>query len=97
MIRNLYGILDVKANTFRSIFPSNADGEAIRGLQSLVNGNHESDIAMYPEDFSLYRLGTWDDVTGYIAPAGDRPELLIQASALKRSASPEEVSIPRIQ
>lgn len=77
----LFGILDAPAGCYRSIFPGLSVGEATRGFSDLAN-NSDTDVGRHPNDFALYKLGVWNDVSGIIEPL-DRPEVVIQASALR--------------
>ncbi|AXH75551.1 MAG: nonstructural protein [Microviridae sp.] len=65
MLYTVVSVYDRAADAFgRPIFVSSV-GQAIRSFQDEVNRN-ASDNQMYghPDDFDLYRLGSWDDSTG---------------------------------
>lgn len=64
---NVYSFYDSKAKTYHTPFFLKQDGQAIRAFLDLVN-NPQTDIAKYPEDFSLFKLGQFDDETGCIYP-----------------------------
>ena len=70
---NAYTIYDVASGTYMRPFFSQADGQAIRGFKDIAtDANHE--IGKHPEDYTLYRVGTFNDTTGLMA--GEDPEKL---------------------
>ena len=60
---NVYAIRDSKADTYCIPFHLATDGLARRALCDLVN-EERSTIHAYPEDFALYCLATWDELSG---------------------------------
>lgn len=59
---NIYAIYDTAAAMYNRPFFGPADGSAIRQFSDLcVSADHE--LGKHPEDYSLVRLGTWDDNT----------------------------------
>ena len=63
---NVYTIKDIKAETFGNPFYSANDQTAKRSLEQASNDSNTT-ISQYPEDFVLYRLGSWDDSTATIS------------------------------
>lgn len=64
MILNYYAVKDELANKFLAPTLMNADEIAIRQFKTQINN-----IELWKDnsaDFSLYRLGTWDDETGIL-------------------------------
>ena len=63
MKMELYSVKDTKLGSFAQAF--NAPNEAIakRMVQSTVNAKGNQ-INEYPEDFQLFKLGSYDDQTG---------------------------------
>lgn len=79
---NIYCVRDVKTNVFNLPFCQKSDGAAIRGFQQEVSRLDSNNMLnLYPNDFSLYRTGFFDEDTGTIT-ALLQPELVIEASAL---------------
>lgn len=76
----LFSVHDIKAQTYLnpSVFRSSA--EALRAFETTVK-DEKSQFNMYPNDFSLVELGTWDSDEGQILPY-DKPKHLIVASEL---------------
>ena len=69
-----YAVYDRKAELFSAPFLEIKDGTAIRAIQDLVVNSPEHAFAKHPSDFSLHRLGEFDDVSGVIT--GQMPEKL---------------------
>ena len=63
---NAYTIYDVASGIYMRPFFSPADGQAIRGFKDIAtDADHE--VGKHPEDYTLYRIGTYNDTTGAIA------------------------------
>ena len=77
MKRGIYTVHDNQAQAFLAPFFCNTDGEAIRMFKDTV-ADPESLFQRHAHDFHLYRLGTFDDVTGDLQNT-DPPEMLISA------------------
>lgn len=67
MIKNVYSLFDKKAKLFTPPFVSDNVQTARRSLMLPVN-ELESFLGMYPDDYEVYDLGTFDDSTGKIEP-----------------------------
>lgn len=61
----MYSLLDEKSKLFSRPFYSNHDGEALRSF-STVCCDKESLPGKFPADFTLWKIGEWDDNTGRI-------------------------------
>lgn len=62
---NLYAIIDTASGVYDGPFKGQADGAMIRQFSDLcVNADHP--IGQHPEDYSLIKVGTWNDGTGEI-------------------------------
>jgi hypothetical protein len=60
-----YAVYDRKAEIYSTPFLEVTDGTAIRALQEAVRqGEHQ--FAKHPSDYSLHRLGTFEDTTAEI-------------------------------
>lgn len=64
MIKGLYAIKDTKT-TFWSPFLHHNDLSATREFSSMVNSGNDL-VANNVQDFELWKLGEYDDVTGVI-------------------------------
>lgn len=65
MIQKMFAVRDSKALAFLQPFFSTANGSALRALSDAVNDG-KSTLAMHPEDYILYEVGSFDDQTGEI-------------------------------
>lgn len=71
MKMNAYCVFDVAIGSFNSPFFMQTDGLAIRGFSEQVN-NPESQIGKNPDQFTLYRVGEFDDQEGMLIPHDPR-------------------------
>lgn len=62
----IYSVYDSKAKAYNSPFYLRNSGEATRGFSDVVNDG-KSQISKYPEDYTLFELGEFDDEMGSIA------------------------------
>jgi hypothetical protein len=63
---NVYSIFDSAAKAYTSPFFMHNDGLAIRAFQDNVNAEQENNISKHPDQFTLFRIGEFDDSTGEI-------------------------------
>lgn len=63
----IYSVYDSKANTWGQPFTSPTRGQAMRGWDQVTN-DEQSEIAKYPEDFSLFEIGEFDTEKGALSP-----------------------------
>ncbi len=60
---NAYTIYDVASGIYMRPFFSQADGQATRSFKDIsTDADHE--IGKHPEDYTLYRIGSFNDTTG---------------------------------
>ncbi|AXL14456.1 nonstructural protein [Microviridae sp.] len=60
-------IHDAKSEMYLNPVCGRTKGQAIREFQQEAN-NPESQLNKYPEDFTLFELGEYDDITGMMHP-----------------------------
>ncbi len=60
---NTYSIFDTATGLYSRPFFTQSDGEAIRSFSD-ISCDAEHPIGKHPEDYTLLRLGTFDDTTG---------------------------------
>lgn len=58
----VYSVYDSKAEAYLQPFYMQSEGQAIRSFGEVAN-NKEHSIGKYPEDFTLFHLGYFDDST----------------------------------
>lgn len=68
MIANIFAVLDLKSASYGVPFFQVSRGAAQRALQYQLANSPKDMMSAYPNDFVLYDLGTYDDVTGLIKP-----------------------------
>lgn len=61
----IYAVYDTKARTYCRPFYSQNDDTAVRDFAMGAN-DPDCDLGRHPVDFSLFKLGTFQDVTGLI-------------------------------
>lgn len=81
MILYVVSVFDQAVGAFgRPIFVP-ATGQAVRSFSDEVNSSPpNSDLSKHPEDFSLYALGSYDDLSGSFSNLS-KPELIITGKA----------------
>lgn len=67
MILNMYSIFDVASGAYMRPFFLLADAQAVRSFSEIV-GDPEHEVGKHPEDYSLVRIGTFDDQQARIHP-----------------------------
>lgn len=62
---SLYAIFDRASGIYDGPFPGQSDGQVVRGFTDMAN-NPEHNIGKHPEDYTLFKVGTWNDGTGEV-------------------------------
>ena len=81
MTKVYYAVYDRKAEMYSQPFLEVKDGTAIRAVQDIVINNKDHAFAKHPSDFSLHRLGEFDEATGIITGQA-KPSKLIEIETL---------------
>jgi hypothetical protein len=72
MIKKFYAIMDTTAKAFLNPLEAKNHGDAIRLFTTFVNGDKEqSNIARYPQQFTLFHMFDMDDKTGVVGTYDD--------------------------
>lgn len=88
---NVYTVFDSASQAYMRPFFMQSDGQALRSFTDIAqDADHE--IGKHPEDYSLYRIGTYDDGKGQLFPE-DRQCL---ATAQEVVAAAREAALARI-
>lgn len=77
MVKQVFSVFDKKAKAYTQPFFMNQKGEALRAFDGIV-ADKQTQIAKYPEDFALYKLGEFDDVSGLLSSLNE-PEFIAHA------------------
>ena len=84
---NVYAVFDTASGIYDRPFVMQSDGQALRAFGDIaVDAEHP--IGKHPEDYSLFRLGMFNDNTGEISATGK--ECL--ATALEMVAASRKVN-----
>lgn len=63
----IFTVYDTKASIYGQPFYAVTDGIALRMFSDAVNNNSpDNALNRYPEDFTLYYIGEFDDATGSV-------------------------------
>lgn len=65
MIKKIYTVYDAKAEFYATPFFARNNGEALRMFQEAANDKTIT-IGQYPEDYALFCIGEWDELSGVI-------------------------------
>jgi hypothetical protein len=85
MILKIFSLFDEKAQTYNTPQYLAHEGEALRMLLTTLDDN-KSMVSKFPEDFSLYCLGTFDDNSGKFEGYNE-PQLIKRISDLVQKES----------
>lgn len=94
MIHCVYAVFDSAAKAFLPPFCLRNDGEALRAFRDVANsGSHQ--IGKYPEDYTLFLLGTFNDSLGEFIGQEPGPKSLGSALAqIDRKIDDQQLQIP---
>lgn len=90
---NIYSIYDTASGTYLRPFFTGADGDAARSFSDLaIDAEHQ--IGKHPADYTLFRLGSFNDNTGKIE--GETPEKIataLECIAASRTVNKNQMSL----
>jgi hypothetical protein len=86
----MYSVYDTKSELFSSPHFLQSDGVAVRSFSTACD-DPKTQLAMYPEDFSLYCVGTFNIESGNISPIQPK-QLCNAAEFVSKPVAPEVVS-----
>lgn len=72
----VYTIYDIAAGVYLRPFFARSDDESIRSFARIAE-NKEDIVGQSPQDFTLHRIGTWDDKEGELV--GETPKKVVTA------------------
>lgn len=90
----LFAVFDSKAACYGTPFFSPKEATAMRSFAQAANDPNTM-VFNHPEDFSLFHLGEFDDVTGELFPSN--PRNLGNAAGLKRPSFPAAPATPLLR
>jgi hypothetical protein len=59
---NVYTMYDEAAKAYTQPFFAQHDGLALRMFEDMVNSDKPNNVSEHPDQFTLFSIGTWDDV-----------------------------------
>jgi len=83
----VYSLFDAAASAFSQPFFMQNDGLAIRAFQDNINGTESTNITEHPDQFTLFKVASWDDSEGKFTPY-DTPKSLALGVSLLNSDAP---------
>lgn len=85
-------VYDKKAQAFKTPFYVQNVEMATRALTGAVNSQEPSDLTLYPEDFAMYHIATYDDELGkFVCPA--QPIFIAEAMQFKKPVSVKALNL----
>lgn len=86
---NIYSIFDSAAKAYGRPLFLKTDGLAMRVFVDAVNSLEDSDIRNHPEQFTLFKIGEFDDSTGTLSTEAP-PVLLAKGHEVKNVTTTTE-------
>lgn len=77
----ILAVHDRQLDAYMRPFCAQSIGQAVRSFRDEVN-NPQSDLNKHPEDYTLHKLGTFEESTGIIYMLKEGPEQVAIASNL---------------
>lgn len=81
----MFAIRDLKVEAFMTPYFAMTDAQAVRMFGDSVN-EAGSALNRHTDDYSLFRIGEWDDQSGQVLP--EMPAFIVEGVALKRREAP---------
>lgn len=78
----IFSVYDSKIQAYNTPFYLRTSGDAIRGWTTAVN-DETTQFNKHPEDFTLFEIGEYDDLTGDISQLPAKHSLSTALSVLK--------------
>ena len=75
--KQVYAVFDIKSNLFSSPHHLQSNGVAIRSFSQACE-DQQTEFNKFPEDYSLYHLGSFDIESGLLDP--ETPKQIANAS-----------------
>lgn len=89
---NVYGVYDVKSESYVAPIYERTDGLAVRQITDVVNSG-KSPFSKHPEDYILYCLATFNDCSGeYIKLDTPRHIIALTAIQPENAIEPHQVA-----
>lgn len=90
MVLKVFSVYDSKVGLFMQPFFFSSNGQALRAWETTVN-DPQTMFKRYPNDFTLYELGSFDETSGKFKELDSKVNL---GSALDFVKGPEQQALP---
>lgn len=87
MIRKVFAIFDSKGKVFSNPYFFNEEGEILREFIDLAN-DPQSKVNKHPEDYILFKIGSYDDTTGSLEAVIPPLNLGVASAYIRVSQAP---------
>lgn len=88
MKHGVYALFDSAASAYLAPFTAPRDEVARRGFTEAVNNLQPgNNLANYPQDYTLFRLGSFDDSNGLFECEQPGPQAICTGLAVRRSSA----------
>ena len=89
MNRNIYMVFDTAAAIYMGPIVHRTDAEALRDFEALST-NADTKVGQHPEDYSLYKVGMFNDNDGILKPL-DKICLATAQEMVAKARQPEQI------
>ncbi|ALS03696.1 VP5 [Gokushovirus WZ-2015a] len=82
MRKQVFAVRDAKAGFFGAPIAVLNEGVAVRGFSAAVRGDRNADLWNFADDYALFHLGEYDELTGQFFNL-DQPTMVVLAATVK--------------
>ena len=90
MVKIAYSLYDSSAKLYTAPFFCASEQQALRGLEAALFTQEKTNLAQYPQDFTLYEMGSFDESSGTLGQTYDRPQKIINCQDHKLAVIREQ-------
>ena len=95
MKNQIFSVYDSKANLYMSPFYQNTVGQARRVFSDIIN-NPQHQFSKNPEDYTLFHLGEYNDITAKFDLLDTPTSLQLGLEIVKENTVPEDYHIETV-
>jgi len=90
MLKKIFSVRDIKVSVYNIPFHSDSEIQAVRTIHAAMAQQPDMLISQFPQDYELFQLGEFEDVTGKITSL-DTPKFIINLVAIKTQVEQQRV------